>query len=208
VQEAAVEQCRKTLEGDGSVPLIDRVKKMASLFAEYGVTREMLEERLQHRLEATSATELVSLRGVYQSLRDGMSTREDWFQVVPVPAEGESAAEALAERLAAPKDFDPADEAPDPATKAKAAELKEQLAEAPPAAAPDEDDIPLAEQLKIQFTEACELADVEGQRAVDAWQRFVKLAVGSYPAEATDEQWHALADRMNAGQYDVLQYAQ
>ncbi len=83
IQEAAIEQCRKTLAGDSTEPVIDRVKKIVRAFQTFGVTEEIIEERLGHKLKATDANELVTLRNIYQSLTDGMSKREDWFNIAP-----------------------------------------------------------------------------------------------------------------------------
>ena len=79
--DAAVEQCDKTLKAGHTEPLTDRIRKMASAFAEYGVTVPMIEKRLQHKLEACIEQELVLLRKIFVSLKDGMSKREDWFDV-------------------------------------------------------------------------------------------------------------------------------
>lgn len=79
--DKALEQCNKTLQG-GAGPLIDRIRAMAQVFGdEFQVTVEMLEKRLRHRLDATSETELVTLRGIYQALRDQQAVREDYFEV-------------------------------------------------------------------------------------------------------------------------------
>ena len=83
VVDHAVEQCDKTLEGDTKEPLIDRVRKMTSAFADLTVAIPLLERRLGHVLDATTEAELAGLRKIFASLRDGMSKREDWFQVQP-----------------------------------------------------------------------------------------------------------------------------
>lgn len=84
IVDAAEAECDKTLKGDNTEPLIDRVRKMASAFMEIGVTTDMLEKkRLGHILDATDENELVALRKIYVSLRDGMSKREDWFAQDP-----------------------------------------------------------------------------------------------------------------------------
>jgi len=83
IVDAAEAECDKTLKGDNTEPLIDRVRKMAAAFVEISVTTEMLEKRLGHVLDATNENELVSLRKVFSSLRDGMSKREDWFPTDP-----------------------------------------------------------------------------------------------------------------------------
>jgi len=78
VIEAAVNQCKMTLESS-EIPLGDRVKKMVLLFDELGVKVEHLEKRLGHNLSAVIPTELVTLTSVYKSLKDGMASREDFF---------------------------------------------------------------------------------------------------------------------------------
>jgi hypothetical protein len=83
VVDHALEQCDKTLEGDTKEPLIDRIRKMASAFADLTVTIPLLERRLGHVLDATTEAELTGLRKIFASLRDGMSKREDWFQMQP-----------------------------------------------------------------------------------------------------------------------------
>lgn len=83
-QDAAVEQCNKTLGEGYKEPLEERVKGMVLHFAdEFGVSVEMLETRLGHSLASISETEFVGLKKIYVSLRDGMSTREEWFRVEP-----------------------------------------------------------------------------------------------------------------------------
>lgn len=81
VVDIAVEQCEKTLASGNVEPLLDRVRKMASAFEEYGVNVIMLEKRLGHKLAATIEQELVNLRKIYTSLKDGMAKREDFFDL-------------------------------------------------------------------------------------------------------------------------------
>lgn len=96
IQQAAVEQCEKTLEGDQSEPIEDRIKKMLAAFKELSVTQEMIEKRLKHKIDVTSNTELVNLQKIWVSVRDGMSKREDWFEV---PAATKGAAAELNAKL-------------------------------------------------------------------------------------------------------------
>lgn len=81
IVEAAVEQCNKTMAEGEAAPLIDRVRRMATAFADFGISTVMLEKRLAHRLDATSEAELNGLRKIYQSIRDGMATRESYFEL-------------------------------------------------------------------------------------------------------------------------------
>lgn len=80
VTEAAIEQCEVTLKTDKE-PIVDRIKKMVSLFGEYGVNQQMLEKRLGHKLEVTTETELVDLRKVYTSIKDGFADRTEFFDL-------------------------------------------------------------------------------------------------------------------------------
>lgn len=81
IVDAAVEEVNKTLAGDNSEPLIDRIKACVVAFAELGVTKEMIEGRLGHPVENCIETDFVNLRQIYTSVRDGMTKREAWFEV-------------------------------------------------------------------------------------------------------------------------------
>ena len=55
---------------------------MIIAFDEMGVKVEQhLEKRLGHNLDATIQTEIVVLKGIYKSLKDGMASREDFFDI-------------------------------------------------------------------------------------------------------------------------------
>lgn len=83
----ALSACEETQKG-GKEPLIDRVKKMVSLFNDVGVQAEHIEKRLGHRLDAIIEAELVTLRSIYKSLKDGMAKREDFFDIAGATSEG------------------------------------------------------------------------------------------------------------------------
>jgi hypothetical protein len=93
VIEAAVRQCEKTMQGNSGKPLHDRIRDMVVYFKDLGVTQSMLEQRLGHKIDATIDVEIVNLKKIYQSLRDGMSKREDWFKTNE-PAQDDMADEA------------------------------------------------------------------------------------------------------------------
>lgn len=80
IVEAAVKKCEKTLSS-GKEPIADRIRKLIGVFNELDVKVEHLEERLGHKLEVTSEAELVTLRAIYKSLKDGMASREDFFTI-------------------------------------------------------------------------------------------------------------------------------
>ena len=100
IVEAAVNQCEETVTKGEGKPLVDRVRDMVTAFKEYGVTRDMIEARLGHKLEATIATELVALGKIYKSLKDNMSQREQWFDLGILD---KKAAEDLDRKIKSPK---------------------------------------------------------------------------------------------------------
>lgn len=81
VIEAAIEQCEKTLKGASQEPLIDRTRKMVLAFSDLGISQEMIEKRLAHKIDAIIEQELLSLRKIYQSLKDGFANRADFFDI-------------------------------------------------------------------------------------------------------------------------------
>ncbi len=102
VVEDAVNACEKTLRDGSSEPLVDRIRKMAASFAEMGVTIDMLEKRLCHKLEASNETEIIALGKIYISLRDNMAGVDDFFE--RGRDEAKSGTESLAEKLTGKKD--------------------------------------------------------------------------------------------------------
>lgn len=85
VQDAAVEQCHKTLVEGEKKPLVDLVRDMAALFQqEFGVSLDSIEAYIGCKSEAFSMNDLVRLKRVVKSLRDGMAKREDFFNLKPV----------------------------------------------------------------------------------------------------------------------------
>lgn len=78
VAEAATRQADVTmkLSADASKESVDRI---IAAFATLGVTRKQIETRIQRSLEAIKPANIISLRKIYESLRDGISTPADWF---------------------------------------------------------------------------------------------------------------------------------
>ena len=86
--EAAVARCRDTIKRGGDKPLIDRIRDMTQAFAKVGVTAAMLANRLTKPLDGATPDDLAELRGIYQSIKDGQSSINDWFGQPQQPAEG------------------------------------------------------------------------------------------------------------------------
>lgn len=79
VVDAAVEECNRTLEQNEDVTP-EGIKKMVEAFkAQFGVTKEQLEQRLQRRIDAVTPAQMAGLRKIFNSLKDGMSSAGDWF---------------------------------------------------------------------------------------------------------------------------------
>lgn len=72
MKQAAIDECKKTLAGDnGGKTIAQRVRDMTQAFSPFGVTVELLETHLGHKLDQTVADELVELSGIYNALREG-----------------------------------------------------------------------------------------------------------------------------------------
>ncbi len=80
VTEAAVKQCELTLKSNVDTSP-DAVNKMIDAFAIFDVTKEQIEKRIQRRIDSILPAQLVGLKKVYASLRDGVSSVNDWFEV-------------------------------------------------------------------------------------------------------------------------------
>lgn len=87
VVEAALEQCERTMTARADTSP-EAVARLIAAFAEFGVNPAQIETRIQRRLDAIRPAQVVQLRNIYNSLRDGMSEAGDWF--------GEAASASLA----------------------------------------------------------------------------------------------------------------
>jgi hypothetical protein len=82
VIEEAVAFCQQTLETKCDVGP-DAQKKLLGAFRELGVTREQIETRIQRKVESILPAQMVQLRKIFASIRDGMSAVSDWFEAKP-----------------------------------------------------------------------------------------------------------------------------
>lgn len=88
VIESAMKQAEVTLTTKAEVTP-ERLKSLLEKFNEFRVTQEQIEKRIQRRLDAMTPALMVQLGKIYNSLKDGMSKADDWFEGV-APA-GETA---------------------------------------------------------------------------------------------------------------------
>jgi hypothetical protein len=96
VIEAAVNECRKTLESS-DVPIADQLRALLKAFDELGVKKEHIEKRLGHDIDATIPQEIVTLRSIYKSIKDGMADRSQFFDIASTKAQ--TAKEEIKEML-------------------------------------------------------------------------------------------------------------
>ncbi|OYD64821.1 UNVERIFIED_ORG: hypothetical protein BDU10_7441 [Burkholderia sp. CF145] len=112
VIEAAVRQCEVTLATKVEVTE-ELIAQMIERFETYGVTKEMIEKRIQRHMSALTPALAVSLKKIFNSLRDGMSTPAEWFEMGDDPAAnvaqpaGGTRADTVKSRMKSKKDAKP-----------------------------------------------------------------------------------------------------
>lgn len=96
VVDEAVDQCGKTLAASVDVTP-EGVKKLLAAFKDFGVSKSDIERRIQRKAETILPAQVVDLRNVYNALKDGMGTKDDYFKGETVEAsatEAQPSAEA------------------------------------------------------------------------------------------------------------------
>lgn len=101
VVDAAIGQCNVTLAGKSDMPLMDKVRALVKNFQEqYGVTAEMLEAYIGCKKEAFSQQSVVRLKNVYNTIRDGSASVEQYFDMSKAAPAKSDAEPALADEPA------------------------------------------------------------------------------------------------------------
>jgi hypothetical protein len=85
VIDVALRQCEYTMNSKIEVTP-ELVADMLAKLEPFGITREMVEKRIQRRIDAIQPANIASLRKIYTSLRDGMGAPGDWFEMPDDPA--------------------------------------------------------------------------------------------------------------------------
>lgn len=96
IVDAAVAQCEATLIAKADTSP-ETTKKLVEAFKVLGVTKEQIEKRIQRTLNAITPAQIVGMRKIYNSLKDGMSSPADWFES-NAPAESKGM-EGLREKM-------------------------------------------------------------------------------------------------------------
>lgn len=87
IVEAALAQCSVTQAASvGATPeeIKETIRKLTATMGKFGITAENIQDRYQCRLEAIRPAQIVELRKIYTSLKDGMSKPADWFAIQEV----------------------------------------------------------------------------------------------------------------------------
>jgi len=82
VVELALNQCETTMTAQADTSP-EAQKKILDAFAKYGVTKDQIEKKIQRRMDAITAAQVVNLRKIMSSLKDGMSQAGEWFDKEP-----------------------------------------------------------------------------------------------------------------------------
>ena len=80
IVEDFINECEKTLAGDNSKPLKERIKEMVKAFEALGVSQDMIEKRFGCRADAFIEKQLVDLRAIYKSIKDNFQTIDNFFE--------------------------------------------------------------------------------------------------------------------------------
>lgn len=140
VIEAAVSQCMLTLKAHTDVTP-EGIQKLIAAFEALGVSKAQIEKFCQCRAEAIKPAQVIRLRNVYASIKDGMSSPEDWFEPNEKPAaekgtsEKKSLKDKLKERKEKAQEAPAVIEEPIEQTVEPVAETAEQVPEEAPAPA-------------------------------------------------------------------------
>jgi hypothetical protein len=82
----------------------EALKKLVETFATFKVTKTQIEKRIQRRLDTITPAQLIQLRKIYNSLKDGMSSPADWFDPEGGEDTGATGTDGLKEKIKGKKE--------------------------------------------------------------------------------------------------------
>lgn len=80
IQEAVMDQVENTMRASFDITP-EYLKKWLSAFEKFGVTKEQIEARIQRRIDTITPAQMTGLVNIYNSLKDGIGTVADFFEV-------------------------------------------------------------------------------------------------------------------------------
>ena len=75
-----MKQCNETLKSKADTSP-ESIKKLLEKFKTLKVSKEMIEKRIQRNIDSITPAQVVQFRKIYNSLKDGLSIIEDWFDI-------------------------------------------------------------------------------------------------------------------------------
>lgn len=103
VTDACEDAFKRTLEAKADTSA-EGIKRLLEAFKPFKVNQAMIEARIQRNITSITAAQMVGLKTVYNSLKDGMSSVESWFDVSLADKPADSGASAPDGAAAALKD--------------------------------------------------------------------------------------------------------
>lgn len=104
VVEAAVNQCGITQQNNVDVSP-ESIKTMLAAFEEgYKVTSEHIEKKIGRRTESINAPQMLQLRQIFQSLKDGMAKPWDFFDMDAPELQTQTKKSSVGDNVKSPKD--------------------------------------------------------------------------------------------------------
>ncbi len=102
--EFAVKTCRETLEKNVNITP-KRIEELVQSFSKYGVSKVMIEARIQRHVNAITATQFIDLMNIGTSLRDGIAKVDDFFDrdAKPIGEPREASSKPASEKTAEKK---------------------------------------------------------------------------------------------------------
>lgn len=79
ITEESVKRCEETARSSADMTK-EGLKKVLDAFDEIGISKSQIEKRIQCRFDAVRPAQIVNLRKIFQSIKDGMSSPGDWFE--------------------------------------------------------------------------------------------------------------------------------
>lgn len=96
IVDKAVSECEETLKGNNKGPLKDRISNALKSFKEqHRVTQEMVESKFGYNAESFTEYDYVELIKIFNSIKDGMSKADDWFEKNTVKKQASGLAQAF-----------------------------------------------------------------------------------------------------------------
>ena len=109
VIDAAQSQCELTMKASADTGP-EAIKNLLAKFSALGVTKEMIEKRIQRRIDTITPAQFVNMRKIYTSLTDNMSTPGDWFEIAQEPVKEDDLVEKLKAKKRAEEPREPGQE--------------------------------------------------------------------------------------------------